>query len=337
MIRSGVLGAVLASSLLAMPLAAETPPTRGTPARIGMLSVYARGNVLGPNAFPTAVPYEKLLQGAQERGYFIGQTVVLELRGGEGRVEQLDALAADFVQRNVDVLLTDGTLATQAAQRATRTIPIVMIRAGDPIAGQLIASLARPGGNITGVAATGPESAAKALQLLKEAVPQIAVVGVWLDSGNPAQQRATAAAEMVSPQLGVRVARIRVTAPQETEHALRATTRLRPDALLVNAVPIGRDNFRRLADFALKQRIPTMATSSAIAELGILMSFAADDRDQFRQAWEYIDKILRGARPADLPVQEPTKFETVINLKTAKTLGLTIPQSLLLRADRLIE
>jgi putative tryptophan/tyrosine transport system substrate-binding protein len=335
-IRSGVLAAVLASSLLATPLAAETP-TRGTPARIGILSVYARGNVLGPNAFPTAVPYEKLLQGAQERGYFIGQTVVLELRGGEGRIEQLDALAADFVQRNVDVLLTDGTLATQAAQRATRTIPIVMIRAGDPIAGQLIASLARPGGNITGVAATGPESAAKALQLLKEAVPQIAVVGVWLDSGNPAQQRATAAVEMVSPQLGVRVARIRVTAPQETEHALRATTRLRPDALLVNAVPIGRDNFRRLADFALKQRIPTMATSSAIAELGILMSFAADDRDQFRQAWEYIDKILRGARPADLPVQEPTKFETVINLKTAKTLGLTIPQSLLLRADRLIE
>jgi len=336
MIRSGVLAAVLAS-LLATPLAAETPPTRGTPARIGMLSVYARGNVLGPNAFPTVVPYEKLLQGAQERGYFIGQSVVLELRGGEGRVEQLDALAADLVQRNVDVLLTDGTLATQAAQRATRAIPIVMIRAGDPIAGRLIASLARPGGNITGVAATGPESAEKALQLLKEAVPQIAVVGVWLDSGNPAQQRATAAVETISPQLGVRVVRIGVAAPQETEHALRATTRLRPDALLVNAVPIGRDNFRRLADFALKQRIPTMPTSRPIAEVRVLMSFAADDRDQFRQAWEYIDKILRGARPADLPVQEPTKFETVINLKTAKTLGLTIPQSLLLRADHLIE
>ncbi len=337
MIRGRVLAAVLASSLLAAPLAAETPPARGTPPRIGMLSVYARGDVLGPHAFPTVLPYEKLLQGARERGYSIGQTVVLELRGGEGRVEQLDALAADLVQRNVDMLLTDGTLATQAAQRATRTIPIVMIRVGDPIAGHLIASLARPGGNITGVAATGPESAAKALQLLKEAVPHITVVGVWLDSGNPAQQRVAAALETVGPQLGVRVARIGVTAPHETEHALRATMRLRPDALLVNAVPIGRDNFRRLADFALKQRIPTMATSRAIAELGVLMSFAADDRDQFRQAWEYIDKILRGARPADLPVQEPTKFEMVINMKIAKALGLTIPPSLLIRADQVIE
>src|SRR5262245_42765236 len=165
--------AALAGGVVAAPLAAETPPTRGTPARIGMLSMYARGDVLGPGAFPTVVPYEKLLQGARERGYSIGQTVVLELRGGEGRVEQLDALAADLVQRNVDVLLTDGIVATQAAQRATRTIPIVMIRAGNPITDHLIASLARPGGNITGVATTGPESAAKALQLLKEAVPHI--------------------------------------------------------------------------------------------------------------------------------------------------------------------
>jgi putative tryptophan/tyrosine transport system substrate-binding protein len=336
MIRGGVLAVVLASNLLAAPLAAETPPMRGTP-HIGILSVYARGNALSPQAFPTVVPYEKLVQGARERGYSIGQTVIVELRGGEGRVEQLDTLAAELVQRNVDVLLTDGTLATQAAQRATRTIPIVMIRAGDPITGHLIASLARPGGNITGVATAGPESAAKALQLLKEAVPHISVVGVWLDSGNPAQQRVAAAVETVGPQLGVRVARIGVTAPHETENALRATMRLRPDALLVNAVPIGRDNLRRLADFALKQRIPTMATSRAIAELGVLMSFAADDRDQFRQAWEYIDKILRGARPADLPVQEPTKFEMVINMKIAKALGLTLPPSLLIRADQVIE
>ena len=338
MIQGGVLAAVLASSLLAAPLAAETAATSGTPARIGVLSVYARGNVLGADAFPTVVPYEKLLQGARERGYSIGQTVVLELRGAEGHVEKLDALAADLVQRNVDLLLTDGTLATQAAQRATRTIPIVMIRVGDPIGDHLIASLPRPGENITGLtAALAPESYPKAVQLLKEALPRVAVVGVWLDPGNSAQQRGTAAIEKLGPQLGVRLVRIRVTAPQDTEQALRATARLRPDALLVHAVSIGRDNFRRLADFALKQRIPTMTTSRAIAELGLLMSYAADDRDQFRQAWEYIDKILAGTRPGDLPVQQPTKFEVVINMKTVKALGLRIPSSVLARADEIIE
>ena len=148
---------------------------------------------------------------------------------------------------------------------------------------------------------------------------------------------AAAAVERVGPQLGVRVLRIGVTAPQETEQALLATTRLRPDVLLVYAVPVGRDNLRKLADVALKQRIPTMATSRAIAELGLLMSYAADYRGQFRQAWEYIDKLLRGARPADLPVQQPTKFELVINLKTAKALGVTIPPSVLARADEIIE
>ena len=152
---------------LAAPLAAGAQPTRGTPARIGMLSVYARGNTLGADAFPTKVPYEKLLQGARERGYSIGQTVVLDLRGAEGHVEKLDVLAADLVQRNVDLLLADGTLAAQAAQRATRTIPIVMIRVGDPIEDHLIGSLARPGGNITGVTGLAPESYAKAVQLLR--------------------------------------------------------------------------------------------------------------------------------------------------------------------------
>ena len=317
--------------------AAEARPTRGKPARIGVLSSHARGNVLGPDAFPTAVPYQKLLQGADERGYSIGQTVVVELRGAQDQVEKLDAFAAELVQRNVDVLLTDGTPATQAAQRATRTIPIVMIRVGDPIGDHLIQSLARPGGNITGVAGLAPESYVKAVQLLKEVVPHVGVVGVWLDSRNSVHQRATVEVEKLGPQLGIRLVRIGVTAPEDTEHALRATTRLHPDALLVHAVPIGRENFRRLADFALKQRIATMAASTAIAELGVLMSYAADDRDQFRQAWEYIDKILLGARPAELPTQQPAKFELVINLKTAKALGVTIPPSLLLRADRVIE
>ena len=337
MIRGGTLTVILAFSLLTTPLAAQAPPTRGTPARIGVLSVYARGNVLGADTFLTVAPYEKLLQGARERGYSIGQTVVLDLRGAEGHVEKLDVLAADLVQRNVDLLLADGTLAAQAAQRATRTIPIVMIRVGDPIEDHLIGSLARPGGNITGVTGLAPESYAKAVQLLKEAVPHVAAVGVWLDSRNAIQQRGTAAVEKLGPQLGVRLVRIGVTAPADTEDALRATTRLRPDALLVHPVPIGGDNFRRLADFALKRRIPTAATSRAIVELGVLMSYAPDDRDQFRQAWEYIDKILRGARPADLPVQQPTKFELIINLKTAQALGLTIPQSLLLRADQVIQ
>jgi putative ABC transport system substrate-binding protein len=337
MIRVDGLTAILASCLLTTPLAAEAQPMSGPPPRIGVLSVYARGNVLGADAFPTVMPYKKLIQGAGEHGYSIGQTVVLELRGAEGRVEKLDALAADLVQRNVAVLLTDGTLATQAAQRATRTIPIVMIRVGDPIEDHLIGSLARPGGNVTGMTALAPESYAKALQLLKETVPHVAVVGVWLDSRNSVHERATAAVEKLGPQLGVRLLRIGVSAPEQTEQALLATMRLRPHALLVNAVSIGPDNFRRLARFALKQRIPTMATSRAIAELGLLMSYAADDRDQFRQAWEYIDKLLRGARPADLPVQQPTKFELVINMKTVKALGLKIPPSVLVRADEIIE
>ena len=317
-------------AMLAAPLAAEAQPAAKVP-RIGYLA-------LNPAANPHL--HEAFRQGLRDLGYVEGRNVVIEYRDAEGKPERLPALAAELVALKVDVLVAQPTVAALAAKQATRTLPIVFPVAADPVASGLVTSLARPGGNITGLTILAPEMVAKGLELLKQAVPGVSRVAVLWHPGAFPERMAKdmrKEAEVAARALGVRLQFLETRGPDDFDRAFSEMTRARADALTVLGGSMFVSERRRLVDLAAKNRLPAVYTSRESVDAGGLMAYGPSIPDLFRRAATYVDKILKGAKPADLPVEQPTKFELVINLKTAKALGLTIPPSLLARADQVIE
>jgi len=268
-------------------------------------------------------------------GYVEGKTIILQLRYAEGRVDRLPGLAAELVRLNVDVIVVWGVEPLEAVRKATSRIPIVMVAGSDPVATGLAASLAKPGGTITGVTVGQAELAGKRLELLREALPRLSRVAVLRDpSADPAVVPET---ESAARALNLRPLMFTVRAPADFDGAFRAAVKARAEAVLVNETSMLSANRAKLAELALRNRLPAVGSWGASSVAGFLMSYGPEQSDLFRRAATYVDKILKGAKPADLPIEQPSKFELVINLKTAQTLGLSIPQPLLQRADRVIE
>ena len=278
-----------------------------------------------------------LQQSLRELGYVEGRDVVFEIRSTEGRSERLDDFARDLVRLKVDVIVAANPAGVLSAKRATATIPIVMTNTPDPVQLGLVTSLARPGGNITGVTTLTVDLSIKQLELLKEAVPRASRVALLWNPDNPWHSAAVKGIKARSVSLGIRLQALDVRGPDAFDSAFHSMTTERAQAVLVLADPVTYFHRRRLADLAIEHRLPMMGGLRDYAEAGSLMSYWADTADVFRRAASYVDRILNGAKPGDLPIEQPTKFEFVVNLKTAKTLGITIPQSVLLRADRVIE
>ena len=318
---------VVVLALLATPLAAGAPPA-GKVWRIGVL-----GGVAATPEEPRGASFR---QGLRALGYIEGQHIAIEWRSSGGRAERFPDLAAELVRLGVDVIVATDNPAIAAAQRATRTIPIVMVVAIDPVHTGFVGSLAQPGGNTTGLTVQGTDTQGKALQLLKEAVPTASRVAVlWVPTEPGRQVQATEAAE-AARALGLEVQLVEVRSPAELESLFTAMVRERVDAVLVHGGQMIGANRARIAALAAQSRLPTMG-ASWLAEAGGLMSYGPHLPDLFQRAASYVDKLLRGTQAADLPVEQPMKFELIINLKTAKILGLTIPPTLLFQADRVIQ
>jgi ABC-type uncharacterized transport system substrate-binding protein len=317
--------------LLAAPLAAEAQPT-GKVYRVGYLSALSGS---GPQV---QRPLDAFRQRLRELGYVEGQSIAIEYRWAEGKVERLPALAAELVRLKVDVIVASGGLpVAQAAQQAPKTIPIIMTGPADPVAAGLVASLARPGGNITGLAIISHELVGKELELLREVVPKVSRVAVLWNPTNPGNTLQLRAAEASAQALGVRLQPLEARGPGEIDRAFAAMTRERAGALLVLLDSMLLAQRDRIAALAAQNRLPAVYGLQLHADAGGLMAYAANELDVSRGIASYVDRILKGAKPADLPIEQPTKFELVINLKTAKALGLTIPPSLLQPADQVIE
>jgi putative tryptophan/tyrosine transport system substrate-binding protein len=273
----------------------------------------------------------------RELGWVEGENVVFERRYAENRLERLPELAADLVRLKVDVIVATGTLAPLAAKRATSTIPIVMTGAGDPLGTGLVDSLARPGGNVTGMSLMVPELGGKRLELLKELLPRLARVAVLWNAANPYSALVFKQVQAAGTILGIEVQSLEVRQPDDFDGAFETVRRQHPDALMTVEDPLTINHRKRIANFAIGELLPTLQGFREFVAAGALMSYGANVIDLARRAAGYVDKILKGANPADLPVEQPTKFDLVINLTTAKTLGLTVPPSLLARADEVIE
>jgi ABC-type uncharacterized transport system substrate-binding protein len=316
---------------LAAPLAAEAQHADKV-ARIGYLSINLAA--APPNQ------HEAFRRGLRDLGYVEGRDVVIEYRDAGGKVERLPALAAELVALKVDVIMAGSTPHALAAKQATGTIPIVFISSGDPVADGLVTSLARPGGNVTGLSSLTPERVGKCLELLKQAVPKVSRVAVlWQPGavGDRTEKAMRKEADVAARALGMRLQLVETRTPADIDRAFSDMTKQRAGALTVWTTAMFASERERLVVFAAKNRLPAVYTLREFVDAGGLMAYGHDQADLNRRAATYVDKILKGAKPADLPVQQPTKFELVINLKTAKALGLTIPQSLLVRADEIIQ
>jgi putative ABC transport system substrate-binding protein len=327
--KARLLSILLAVVLLAVSVAAEAQPQTKIP-RIGYVSGAGDSSNPGPYV-------EALRKGLRDLGYSEGKHFVIEYRGAEGKPDRISPLAAELVQLQVDVLVLPTVSAVRAAKQATKTIPIVMVTQVDPVAAGIVDSLARPGGNITGLATLQRDLSGKRLELLKEVVPRLARVGVLR---NPHDQTAIGFKdyEAAARALKIRLQSLDVPGSNpDLEGAFREAAKGRANAVITITNNSLFRNAKRVADLALKHRLPSMYEGSTWVEDGGLMSYSANDLELFRRAATYVDKILKGARPADLPVEQPTKFELMINLKTAKQIGLTIPQSMLYRADKVIK
>jgi ABC-type uncharacterized transport system substrate-binding protein len=322
------LAVVLTLNLTLAPLAADAQPA-GKVYRIAFLGT-------GSGA-AQAYRVEALLVGLRDLGYVEGKNIVIEYRYADGKYDRLPDLAAELVRLKVDVIVTGGTQSTQAAMQATTTIPIVMVGTGDPLRSGLVASLARPGGNVTGVTQLGAEVAGKRLQILKDTVPNVSRVAFLWNRANASHRPYFNDLQAAARGLRVTLQSVEVQEPYEFERAFAGMMLKRPDALIVTADGTHQLRQAWIVDFVAKRRLPTMYQLKEYVEAGGLMSYGASITDNYRRAAVYVDKILKGAKPADLPVEQPTKFELVINLKTAKTLGITVPHSLLLRADEAIQ
>ena len=329
--RAGlVAGLVLA--MLSAPLLTHAQQARRVPL-IGFLGA------VSPSASATVPARDAFREGLRDLGYVEGRSVVIEYRSAEGEVDRLPALAAELVRLNVDVLVAGGGSAgSLAAKHATATIPIVFVYTADPVELGLVANLARPGGNITGLSAQGSEFVGKLLELLKQAVPHAGRVAVLGDPGHPASPMMWRELGPAARTLGVALQAADVRKREELESAFLAMTRAPvPGGIVVLSQPFTFRNSERIANLAAKSRLPAVFGFPEGAAAGGLMGYGPNVRDIYRRAATYVDKILKGARPADLPVEQPTRFDLIINLKTAKALGRTIPQSLLLRSDQVIE
>jgi putative ABC transport system substrate-binding protein len=315
--------------LLAAPLAAEAQQAGKVP-RIGFL----RGT--SPSDRPPLL--DAFRQGLRELGWVEGQNIVIDYRYAEGRFDRLPDLAAELVRLKVDIIVAQPVPAVAAAKNATETIPIVMISGGDPVVLGFVASLARPGGNVTGSSyGVGLELVGKQLELLKETVPKVRRVAVLWNPANPGHPPAIREVNVAARSLGVQLQLLEARGSNEFDGAFAAMAKERVGALLVLSDAMFALHRTRLADLAARSRLPAAYGTREMVEAGGLMSYGSSLRDLFRRAATYVDKILKGAKPGDLPVEQPTKFELVINIKTAKALGLTIPQSLLQRADEVIQ
>ena len=280
---------------------------------------------------------EVLTEALRELGWVEGENVVYERRYAENRVERLPEMAADLVRLKVDVSVAGGTLAPLAAKRATTTIPIIMTNAGDPLGTGLVDSLARPGGNVTGMSLMAPDIAGKRLEQLKELLPRLARVSVLWNAANPYPALVLKQVQAAGSILGIEVQSLEVRNPDDFDGAFETVRRQHPDAFMTIEDPLTFNHRNRIADFAVGQQLPSLSGMSEFVAAGGLMSYGSNQADLLHRAAGYVDKILKGAKPADLPVQQPSKFELVINLKTAKALGITIPPSLFARADEVIE
>jgi putative tryptophan/tyrosine transport system substrate-binding protein len=324
---------VIAGGLLAAPLAADAQPA-GKIYRIGIL-----GNV--PLNDPGGARlWEAFIHGLRDLGYVEGRNLVVVYRSAEGKHERLPALAAELVALKVDVIVAPNTPAALAAKQATMTLPIVFIGAGEPVTSGLVTSLARPGGNVTGLSVLSTDLVGKWLELLQQVVPGVRrVAALWQPGAmdERTERDMFKRAEVAARTLGVRLQFVEARGPADFETAFSEMTRASAGALTVRPAPMFISERRRLVDLAAKNRLPAVYAWREFVDAGGLMAYGPTGADLYERAAAYVDKILRGAKAADLPVEQPTKFELSINLKTAKALGLTIPPSLLLRADQVIE
>jgi len=320
----------LALALLAAPLAVDAQQP-GNSYRIGYLGT-------SPPSTPDSLRnVEAFRQGLGELGWVEGKNIVIEWRYSAGRGERFPDLAAELVRLKVNLIVAVAAPATHASKQATTTIPIVGIALSDPVGQGLVASLARPGGNVTGLATLFPELAAKRLKLLKETLPGVSRVAVLWNAANPGNVLQIGETKVAAQTLGLRLQSVEVRGPEDFQGAFAAMIRGRPEALVSLADPLIFTYQTQIVDFAAKSRLPAMHPFRESVEAGGLMAYSVNIPDMFRRAATYVDKILRGAKPGDLPIEQPTKFEFVINIKTAQALGLTIPQALLLRADQVVE
>ncbi len=278
-----------------------------------------------------------LPQGMRELGYVEGKNLVIEWRFADRKIERLPGLATELVQLNVDVIVTAGTPATSAAQKATATIPIVMGTASDPVGSGFIKSLARPGGNITGLTYIPGEVSPKQLEMLLTMVPRLSRVAVLVDSRDSSHAEILKSVQAAAQMTRAKILPVEARTPQEIERAFSAMVREKAGAVLVVSGGLFNQQARQIAELAVKKQLPSISTRGEYAEVGGLMSYGTNFREGFRRAATYVDKILKGAKPGDLPVEQPTKFELIINGKTAKALGIKIPNSILVRADKVIE
>jgi putative ABC transport system substrate-binding protein len=307
-------------------------------ARAQQAPVVARIGLLSPFSPSTAAAWHKaFVHGLHDLGWVEGKNISIEYRYADGREDRLPDLATDLVRLNVNVIVTTVNTDTLAAKNATRTIPIVMASAGDPVGGGLVESLARPGGNITGLSQIAPDLAGKRLQLLKEINPRLGRVAVLWNPQGTTSPIAWREIQLPAQELSVKLQSLPITGPNDFDQAFEDAARAHVDALIILPDPLFAGNLIRLAELAAKSRIPSMFHLREYADHGGLIVYGVDRTEQFRRAAAYVDRILKGTTPADLPVEQPTKFELVINLKTAKALGLTMPPSLLATADEVIE
>ena len=298
--------------------------------RIGYL------NAVSPSSVSDRI--EAFRQGLRELGYVEGKNIVIVSRYADGNLERLPALAAELASLKVDVIVSSGPVPTRFTKKATATIPIVMAQDSDPVGNGFVATLARPGGNITGLSTLAPELSGKRLELLKEIVPRLSRVAVFGTSTQPGNAQALKEVELAARAFGINLQYVDVLDPKDIETAFRAAGKERADAVLM-MVPSGVVNSLRkeIAELAVKSRLPATYQQSEYVEAGGLMSYGVSIDDLNRRAATYVDKILKGRKPADLPVEQPTKFELVINLKAAKQIGLTMPPNILARADKVIK
>ena len=297
--------------------------------RIGYLSATHRSSV--------SARTEALRQGLRELGYVEGKNIIIEYRFADGRLDQVPQNAAELVRLGVDVIVTAGPTDTRAAKEATATIPIVMAFDSDPVGNGFVASLARPGGNITGLSTLAPEISGKQLELLKEIVPRLSLVAVLGTSTEPGNAQALREVEVAAGAFGVHLQHLDVRDSKDIETAFRAANKGRADAILMLNSPVLNPHRTQVVNLAVKSRLPVIYGQPEFVETGGLMTYSVSFTELFRRAATYVDKILKGTKPADLPVEQPKKFEFIINLKAAKQIGLTIPPNVLARADRVIK
>jgi putative ABC transport system substrate-binding protein len=326
-VSKSVVCLALAALLFALCFAAQAQPPKKIP-RIGFLGV--------TSASTMSARIETFRQGLREFGYVEGKNIVIEYRYAEGKLDRLPALAAELVHLKPDVIVTASSTPTRAAKEVTSRISIVMANDSDPVGNGFVASLARPGGNITGLTNLAPEISGKRLELLKEINPKLSRAAVMGTSTNPGNAQALREVEFAAGALGMKLQNLDILDSKDIETAFRAASKGRADVVLLLGSPFFLSHRTQVADLAIKSRLPAISNLTEFVEAGGLMIYGVSVTDLFRRAATYVDKILKGAKPADLPVEQPKKFEFIINLKAAKQIGLTIPPNVLARADKVI-